>query len=375
MPGSLMKDYYEILGVPKTASVEEIKKAFKRLALKYHPDKNPDNRKEAEEKFKEIAAAYEILSDPDTRRRYDQHGHEGIRGTPTRGYRNVEDIFEAFSDLFGQGLFDDLFGPSARPREKPAGAARKGRDLRIVIPLTLEEIANGCDKPVELNRPATCETCHGNGCKPGTSPSACAPCRGSGILQQNQGFFSLRTTCPRCGGRGQQIANPCGACRGEGRVAIRRELRVPFKPGGDPVRLPGEGEAGVHGGPSGDLLCEVEAKAHPVFERDGDDILCTQAIPFPILVLGGKVEIQTLSNRIEVDVPRGTQPGGVLRIPGQGLPNAKGYRKGDLLVRVSVDVPRKVGAREEELLRELAKLWGKTASPPRRGFFERFAGG
>ncbi len=373
-----MKDYYEVLGVEKTASEEDIKKAFRKLAVKYHPDRNPDNRKESEEKFKEIAGAYEILSDADKRKRYDQFGHEGLQGTPTRGFRDVDDIIDTFGDLFGRGMFDDLFGPMAgrgrsRKAAGPAGA-RKGRDLRIVIPLTLEEIANGCDKPIELTRPAPCDACKGTGCRAGTQPATCSGCRGSGVIQQNQGFFSLRTTCPKCGGEGQQIGSPCPACRGERRTLIRRNLRISFPSGADSIRIPEEGEPGAQGGAPGDLLCLVEAKPHPVFERDGSDLLFVHSVPYPILVLGGKVEIQGLRQRIEVDIPRGIQPGQVVRIAGQGLPNAAGF-KGDLMMRVSVQIPRKVGAREEELLRELAKAMGQGGPPPKKGFFERFAGG
>jgi molecular chaperone DnaJ len=367
------RDYYEILGVARNASPEEIQRAYRKRAFELHPDRNPDDSK-ATEKFKELAAAYDVLSDPAKRSRYDRYGHEGIRtgGFAPRDFASIDEIFRTFADIFGGGsIFETFFGGGRRgDRGAPRGAS-----LRAEIPLTLEEVASGVSKTIALSRHEPCDTCSGSGAKPGTGRRTCSTCGGSGVVQQVRGFFALQAPCGSCEGAGSVLETPCASCRGSGRVRRKREVTVRVPKGiedGMQIRLEGEGDAGASGGPPGDLYCVVLVAPHPVFERRGDDLYCELRLPFPILVLGGNAEAPTLDGSAPLTVPRGTPDGEVVRLRGKGLPRFGGSGRGDLYARLLVEVPKKPTAREEELLREIEEIQRKR-EPTRGGrkFFER----
>ncbi len=361
------KDYYEILGVARTATQEEIKKAYRKMALKYHPDRNPDD-KEAEDKFKEASEAYEVLSDPEKRQIYDQFGHEGLRGTGFTGFRGFEDVFASFGDIFGE-----FFGFGGRTQTGPA----RGDDLRYDLRITFEEAAFGKEVELEIPRTTPCETCGGTGAKPGTHPITCPTCGGRGQITRSQGFFSVRTTCPTCQGTGQIIPEPCPTCQGTGRVRKKRKVSLKIPPGvdtGSRLRLRGEGEAGERGGPPGDLYVVIHVEEHDFFEREGDDIYCTVPISFTTAALGGKVEVPTLDGSEFIQIKKGTQSGEIFRLKGKGMPRLRGYGRGDEIIQVVVQVPKKLTKRQEELLREFAKLEGESPShtqPREKGFFKR----
>ena len=303
------KDYYEILGVGRTASQEEIKKAYRKMALKYHPDRNPDN-KEAEDKFKEASEAYEVLSDPEKRQIYDQFGHEGLKGTGFTGFRGFEDVFASFGDIFGE-----FFGFGGRTNTGPS----QGDDLRYDLEISFEEAAFGKEVDLEIPRTFPCDACGGTGAKPGTHPITCPACGGRGQITRSQGFFSIRTPCPTCRGTGQIIPEPCPACQGTGRIRKKRKVSLKIPPGvdtGSRLRLRGEGEAGERGGPPGDLFVIIHVKKHAFFEREGDDIYCTVPISFTTAALGGKIEVPTLDGKEVIHVKRGTQSGEVFRLKG-----------------------------------------------------------
>ncbi|MBI3829159.1 MAG: molecular chaperone DnaJ [Planctomycetes bacterium] len=355
------RDYYEVLGIKKDATPEDIKKSFRELAKKWHPDKNLDNKKEAEEKFKEIAEAYSVLSDEQKRRQYDQFGHDGMQGMggPDFSGVSVEDIFSSFFGGRGGGasgsIFDDLFG-GADGRYAGAG---QGASLRYEMEIDLEESAKGVKKTVEISRDELCETCNGNGAKPGTKPAPCNYCRGQGYVARSQGFFTMKTACPRCGGRGETIESPCATCRGSGRKRKKIRLEVPIPAGiesGTRVRLSGEGEPGEHGGPRGDLYVFVRVREHEYFVRRSRDLLIEMPVPFTMAALGGDIEVPTLEGRVKLPVPKSTQSGQLLRLRGLGMPDVHGYGKGDLFVRVVVETPQKLTTEQEELLRKLAAL-------------------
>jgi len=366
------RDYYEILGVGKSASLDEIKSAYRKLAMKFHPDKNPGN-KDAEQKFKEASEAYEVLSDPEKRRRYDQFGFEGLRSTGFTGFRDVRDIFESdwFSDLFGEavfggGIFDSFFGGRTRT------ARRRGPNLRIEIPITFEESARGTEKTVSIRRSAVCANCGGSGARPGASPVSCSYCGGAGELRSRSFFGYMVESCPRCGGSGKEIREPCGKCRGTGKVPGKRELKIKIPAGvydGTRMRLAGEGELGDGDAPPGDLYCLIHVKPHPFFERQDDDVVCRVPISYTQAALGAEIEVPTLSGITKVKVPKGTQSGQVLRLRAMGFPNVHGYSKGDQLVQVVIETPKRLSRRAEELLRELAKEEDVNVGPQRRSFF------
>jgi molecular chaperone DnaJ len=363
-------DYYETLGVPRDASPEAIKKAFRQEALKHHPDRNPENPAEAERRFKDAAEAYEVLSDPDKRARYDRFGKEGVQGS-TRQWRGFEDIFSAFGDLFGgANPFEELFGGGRRGR----GARRRGTSLRAEITLDLEEVVRGATRTLELRRRELCGTCAGSGQKPGTSRNRCPLCRGHGEVQANQGFFTIRTTCPRCQGAGDLIEHPCGTCRGSGRVVQPRDVQVVIPPGADDgmeLRVPGEGEPGLNGEPRGDLYCVIRVKEHPYFSRRGNDLLLELPISFTQAALGTELKVPTLGGPATMKVPHGTQTGEVFRLKGLGVPSLEGRGTGSLLVRVVVEIPKKLTPRQEELLRELAEIEEKTPPSKRKSFLDK----
>src|SRR5512143_1924024 len=346
------RDYYEVLGVAKNASDEEIKKAYRKLAMKHHPDRNPDD-KGAEEKFKEAKQAYEILSDSDKRAAYDQFGHAGV--DPQAGMGGGGFGGGGFSDAFSD-IFGDIFGGGGGGRRD---RVYRGADLRYNLEIGLEEAARGTETKIRIPTLDECETCHGSGAKPGTTPTTCSTCGGHGQVRIQQGFFSVQQTCPRCGGTGKMVTDPCPSCHGEGRVKKHKTLSVKIPAGvdnGDRIRLAGEGEAGVNGGPPGDLYVVIHLKDHPVFKRDGDDLHCEMPISFATAALGGEVEIPTLDGHAKIKIPAETQSGKVFRLRGKGIKGVRSHAPGDLFCHVAVETPVKLTARQKELLRELEAI-------------------
>lgn len=357
-------DYYEILGVNRDASPAEIKRAYRRMALKYHPDRNPGDR-EAAEKFKGAAEAYEVLGNEETRHRYDAYGRAGLAGVPLHEFSSVEDILGVFSDfLGGTGFFDEFFGG---PRTR--GHAR-GRNLRVALAVDLREVLTGAQKTITLKRAEVCEQCGGKGA-PEDGIKACPQCRGHGQVESRQAFFRVRATCPRCGGRGSVITQPCSQCGGNGHVEKDAQVTVKVPAGiesGTRLRVRGEGEPSP-AGPPGDLYCDVFVEEHPVFQRSGADLLCEVPISYPTAALGGTVPVPTLQGEAhELVVPAGTQSGEVVRLRGLGLPDMHGRGHGDLLARVFIETPQALTPRHEELLRELAEIENVIVSEKRKSF-------
>ena len=347
------RDYYEVLGVNKDASEDEIKKAYRKLAMKYHPDRNPDNPK-AEDHFKEAKEAYEILTDPNKRAAYDHYGHAGV--DPSAAAAGAGAGFGGFSDAFGD-IFSDIFG-GGRSRS----TVFRGADLRYNLEITLEEAARGTDTRIRIPAMEECETCKGTGAKPGTQPTTCATCSGHGQVRMQQGFFSIQQTCPRCHGTGKMIANPCQPCSGTGRLKKHKTLSVKIPSGvdeGDRIRLSGEGEAGVNGGPAGDLYVVIHIKPHPVFTRDHNDLHCEMPISFTTAALGGDIEIPTLDGYAKIKVPPETQTGRVFRLRGKGIKGVRSSAHGDLLCHVVVETPVNLTGRQKELLQEFESISGK----------------
>lgn len=346
----MAKDYYEVLGVSKTASTDEIKKAYRKLAIKYHPDKNPGD-KAAEERFKEVSLAYEVLSNPDKRRQYDQFGHEaytqaGHGGAGAYDTRHAQDIFSQF---FGGGFsFDDLFGGGRRQRNP--NAPIPGDDLRYDLEIDFEDAMYGADKTIDLPRLTECDVCHGSGCEPGSSKHTCPTCGGTGSQTVSQGFFSVRQTCRACGGSGQVIDKPCRKCRGQGRFQVRESFSIHIRPGvdtGSQLRVAGKGAAGMRGGPPGDLYVFIHVRPNAIFERNGDDLMCEVPIPFATAVAGGIVGVPTIAGQAKLRIPAGTQSGTMLRVKSKGAPSLRGNGRGDLHVRIHVESP--VGLSREQL--------------------------
>ncbi len=350
------KDYYEILGVARNASEAELKKAYRRLAMKYHPDRNPGDT-DSEHRFKEAKEAYEILADPQKRAAYDQFGHAGVDpsmgggGGFHAGASNFADIFsDVFGDIFGGG------GPGAGPR------AYRGADLRYNLELTLEEAIRGTEVTIRVPTQVSCEVCNGSGVRDGSSPQTCPTCHGHGDVRVQQGFFSIQQTCPRCQGTGSIITDPCGTCHGRGKVEERKDLSVKVPPGvdtGDRIRLTGEGEPGERGGPPGDLYVQIMVKAHALFERDGENLRCDVPVNMVVAALGGEIEVPTLDGRVTLRVPPGTQSGKVFRIRGKGVTPVRGTTPGDLLCKVTVETPVNLTGEQKDLLEKLGKSLDK----------------
>lgn len=352
-----MRDFYEILGVEKTADADAIKKAYRKLAMQFHPDKNPGNP-EAEEKFKEAASAYEILSDPEKRARYDRFGHQAFQGGGgghPGGFQNMEDIFSSFGDIFG-----DFFSGGGGGRQRSHTGPRRGADLRYLSEISLKEVLTGLDKEIEFETEENCKSCNGTGADKNSQVTTCATCNGSGQVVARQGFFTMATTCPQCRGEGKQIKNPCRTCRGDGRVNAQRKIRVHIPPGvdtGTRLRVVGEGEGGLRGGPTGDLFVEVRVKDHEIFEREGENLYATLKVPYVTLLLGGELEVETLSDSQKVKIPKLSKPGATIKLAGQGVPSLRGgSRRGDLYFEIQAEFPDKISSDEERLLKDIAAL-------------------
>lgn len=363
------RDCYEVLGVERDADMEEIKKAYRQLALKYHPDRNP-NDKAAEEKFKELGHAYEILSDPQTRAAYDQYGHAAFdsRARSRGGFHDPSDIFR---EVFGSsGIFEDLFGGGQRS----PGGVQRGDDLRYDLELTFIEAAQGCEKEVSLTKLDACDSCRGSGAEQGATTKVCSTCGGRGQVLSSRGIFSIAQTCPRCEGRGRVVDKPCRACGGHGRRERTSKVKIKVPAGvdgGSRLRSAGNGEAGVRGGPSGDLYVVLHVKRHELFGREGDDLLCEVPISFAQAALGAVIKVPTLTDHAEVKIPPGTQAGTVFRLKGKGIRNVQGYGAGDLLARVNIEVPAQLNAAQRAKLDEFAKLCDDNVHPMSKSFFER----
>lgn len=348
---SKKRDYYEILGVQRDASDDELKSAYRKLALKFHPDRNPGD-KNAEDQFKEAAEAYEVLRDPQKRGLYDQYGHAGLEGTGFSGFGGFEDIFSSFGDIF-----EDFFGFGGRRRSSTG--ARRGSDLRYDLTLDFMEAAFGTETEIKIEKLETCPTCDGDRCEPGTSPESCRQCGGMGQVTRNQGFFTVRSTCPVCHGEGQAIPHPCAGCRGSGQVAVAKKVSVKIPAGvdnGSRLRLTGEGEPGQRGGPHGDLYVFIYVEEHGFFQRRGNDIICTVPISFVQAALGDKIKVPTLNGEKKLQIPKGTQPGDVLYFKGEGIPSLRTGRNGDQIIQVSIKTPTHLSKKQETLLREFAEL-------------------
>lgn len=347
------RDFYEVLGVNRDAGEDEIKKAYRKLAMKHHPDRNQgDAAKAAEEKFKEVKEAYEVLSDTNKRAAYDRFGHAGVDPSMGGGGAGAQG-FGGFADAFGD-IFEGIFGGGGGARGRGSNVYR-GSDLRYNLEITLEQAARGYETKIRIPAIESCETCHGTGAKPGTSPKACTTCGGNGQVRIQQGFFSIQQTCPNCHGSGRIIPDPCKACGGAGRVKRQKTLEVKIPAGIDSgmrLRHGGHGEPGVNGGPAGDLYVEIHIKAHPVFQRDGDDLHCEMPISFATAALGGDIEIPTLDGAASIRIPPETQSAKVFRLRGKGIRNVRSHAPGDLMVHVIVETPVKLTDRQKELLRE-----------------------
>ena len=347
------RDYYEVLGVNKNASAAELKKAYRRQAMKYHPDRNTgDKSTEAEEKFKEAKEAFEVLNDEQKRAAYDQFGHAGVDPSMGGGPGGFHGGSGNFSDIFGD-VFSDIFGGG----RGPGGGSRvnRGADLRYNLEMTLEDAVNGKDVKIRVPTFVTCETCNGSGAKKGSSPQTCGTCHGQGQVRMQQGFFSVQQTCPTCHGKGTVIKDPCPACHGQGRVQEHKTLSVKIPAGvdtGDRIRLAGEGEAGENGGPPGDLYVQVNVKQHDIFSREGEHLFCEVPIPFTVAALGGEMEVPTLNGKVMLKIPEGTQTGKMFRMRGKGVKPIRGTTPGDLLCRVIVETPVKLTENQKELLRQ-----------------------
>lgn len=362
------RDYYEVLGVNKGADEKEIKKAYRRVAMKYHPDRNPDDP-QADDKFKEATEAYDVLMNAEKRAAYDRFGHAGV--DPNMGGGGFGGGAGSFSDIFGD-VFGDIFGGGGRGR----GGPQRGADLRYTLDISLEEAVRGTTAEIKVPTLSTCEECDGSGARKGSSPVSCTTCGGIGQVRMQQGFFQVQQTCPTCRGRGKMITDPCGKCHGQGRVEKRKTLSVKVPPGvdtGDRIRLSGEGEAGPEGGPTGDLYVQISVRQHPIFERDGRHLYCEVPITFVDAALGGELEVPTLDGRVKLKIPAETQTGKLFRLRGKGVKPVRGGAIGDLLCRAVVETPVNLSKHQKELLREFQESLGQGdggQSPRQKSWFE-----
>ena len=365
------RDYYEVLGIEKSAEQNDIKRAYRKLAMKFHPDRNPNDEKAAES-FRELTEAYEVLSDESKRSRYDQYGHAGVDdqmgGFGAGGFQGSH-AYQDFGDLFGN-VFGDAFGfggGGGQPNNQ-------GSDLRYNLTISLEEAASGKEVELEIPKHEQCDTCTGSGARPGTNPIPCSTCGGHGQVQMQQGFFAVRRTCPNCQGSGKKIESPCVSCGGTGRKKVKKNLKVKVPAGvydGAQVRVTGEGEVGTQGGPAGDLFIVINLKAHSMFEREGADLHCTMPITFPQATLGAEVDAPTLDGKVKIKIPAGTEGGRVFRLRGHGVMDVRVRQKGDLFVRVQIAVPKKLTGEQEELLMKFAKETGDEVYPDRSSFLDK----
>ena len=379
------EDYYELLGVQKGASAEELKKAYRKKAVQYHPDKNPGN-KEAEEMFKKISHAYEVLSDPDKRAAYDRYGHAAFEGAGAGvprgpggfgGGGGFHDPFDIFREVFGQqggmgggSIFEEMFGGGGRAR----GGGQDGADLRYDLEITLEEAARGTEKEISFRKHVTCDRCDGSGAEPGSKRVTCPTCRGAGQVRRSGGIITFTQTCPTCGGTGTKIEKPCTQCHGEGRVLKTTKINVRIPPGvdnGSRLRSAGNGEAGVAGGENGDLYIVLSVKEHELFERQGDDLFCEIPIKFTLATLGGTIEVPTLAGKASLRIPPATQSGTTFRLRDKGMPSLRGGRHGDQLVRVHVEVPQSLTSEQRKILEDFARISGDASEPTSKTFFEK----
>ncbi|MCW7754037.1 molecular chaperone DnaJ [Desulfobotulus sp. H1] len=345
------RDYYEVLGVSRDADADSIKKSYRKLAMKYHPDKNPGDKK-AEDRFKEASEAYAVLSDEEKRRIYDQYGHRGLENSGFSGAGGFEDIFSNFGDIF-----EDFFGFGGR--RGGGQRSRRGSDLRYDLEIDFTEAAFGSERELEFEKLENCEGCDGDGCEPGSGPEVCPHCRGTGQYAQTQGFFTVRSTCPYCKGAGKIIRNPCARCHGRGRMPAKKKVSVRIPAGvdnGSRLRLTGEGEPGPDGGPKGDLYVFIHVKSHKLFQREGSDIICFVDISMVQAALGDTISVETLEGEKELEIPKGTQYGDTFRLKGQGMPSLRTGQRGDQIIQVHVKTPSHVNKKQEKLLREFAKL-------------------
>ncbi|HKK53468.1 MAG TPA: molecular chaperone DnaJ [Myxococcota bacterium] len=373
------RDYYEVLGVDRGASEADLKKAYRKLALQYHPDRNPDDPS-AEDRFKEVSEAYAVLADVEKRARYDRFGHAGLGGAgggPGADFGDLGNFGDLFNDLFG-----DIFGGAGGRGGSRRGRGQRGADLRYNLEIELQDVLDGCQPTLKIPKMKRCETCTGSGAAAGSTPARCGRCEGTGQLVFQQGFFRVNRPCDVCGGAGEVIQNPCTDCRGTGRVEGQQTITVTVPPGVDDgarLRIAGEGEAGIAGGPPGDLYVVMRLREHPLFERDGTDLQIEVPIPFVQAALGAEIEVPTLDGRVQLQIPEGTQSGRVLRLRGKGLPPLQPRldpeqlkkMRGDLYVKVFVEVPSKLNARQRELLEEFAEQSGTEVSPTTKGFLDK----
>jgi len=365
------RDYYEVLGVAREASAEEIKKSYRKLAVKFHPDKNPGDH-EAEDKFKELGEAYEALSDPDKRAAYDRYGHQAFAGGGGGGggFHDPMDLFsQVFGGAFGSG-FEEFFGGGRRQRS----GKQRGSDLRYDLEISLEEAARGSEKELEIEHFGPCGNCNASGSKSGGGTKPCSTCGGRGVIARQAGIFIQQTTCPECRGAGETVADPCGTCGGDGRThkASRIKIRIPAGvEDGTRLRSTGNGDAGVRGGAAGDLYVFLHVKEHDVFEREGNDLYCEVPMPFSVAALGGELEVPTLDGRASIKIPAGTQGGTLFRLRERGVPSLSNQKKGDLHVRVQVEVPTKLNTEQQDILRSFAASIGEHNSPMQESFFQK----
>ena len=371
------RDYYEVLGVSRGASEDEIKKAYKKMARKYHPDLNPGD-KTAEEKFKEVNEAYEVLSDADKKARYDQYGHAGV--DPNFGAGGFGGGFDGSFDFGDLGdIFGSFFGGFGGARRTNPNAPQRGESIRMSIAISFEEAAFGCEKAVTVERYETCDTCHGNGCAPGTSPEVCLDCHGTGTVQVRRqtpmGVFATSSPCPKCGGKGRIIHQPCKDCRGSGMVRKKKTIQASIPAGidnGQTISIRGQGNAGKNGGPAGDLLITITVRPHELFRREGTSVLCEAPITFTQAVLGAELEIPTIDGKVKYTLPEGTQSGTTFRLKGKGIPSINGRGRGDQYVTVYIETPKNLNKEQKEALKKFAETMGESNYEEQKKFFKKF---